>query len=263
MNETISLGGCPVIRPEGIYYEGRRVIRFGMSGLSGPGEVQDLLAYRSQWEPFIATHLDLWRRVNERLEAAAGAKSCPPGIFEAKQIENLSTYEREFCALLVLSRRYTSNTDPLGIRPQWNAWVGKSSSYILINAKPMLEWHQSVVMLVGSRYKDELLSIADKYGIGIELPNVPAFSVQQDLISRLESAWTSLKGVIGIVAYGPGETLKIAGNVGEAVAEGLKEAARDIPKTAHWVAVTATVALVVVGGVLVAYYIPRRQAKAA
>lgn len=27
MNETIFLGGCPVIRPEGIYYGGRRVIR--------------------------------------------------------------------------------------------------------------------------------------------------------------------------------------------------------------------------------------------
>lgn len=31
MNETIFLGGCPVIRPEGIYLDGQRVIRFGLA----------------------------------------------------------------------------------------------------------------------------------------------------------------------------------------------------------------------------------------
>lgn len=33
MNETIFLGECPIIRPEGIYFGGRRVIRLGMGDL--------------------------------------------------------------------------------------------------------------------------------------------------------------------------------------------------------------------------------------
>ncbi len=33
INETLFLGGCPVIRPEGIYLNGQRVIRLGMAGV--------------------------------------------------------------------------------------------------------------------------------------------------------------------------------------------------------------------------------------
>jgi hypothetical protein len=33
MNETVFLGGCPVIRPEGIYLNGHRVIRLGLQGV--------------------------------------------------------------------------------------------------------------------------------------------------------------------------------------------------------------------------------------
>lgn len=33
INETVFLGGCPVIKPEGIYVDGRRVIRLGMDGV--------------------------------------------------------------------------------------------------------------------------------------------------------------------------------------------------------------------------------------
>jgi hypothetical protein len=33
MNEMIFLGGCPVIRPEGIYLNGQRVIRLGLQGV--------------------------------------------------------------------------------------------------------------------------------------------------------------------------------------------------------------------------------------
>jgi len=39
MNETIFLGECPIIRPEGIYYGGRRVIRLGLEGF-GLGDVE-------------------------------------------------------------------------------------------------------------------------------------------------------------------------------------------------------------------------------
>jgi hypothetical protein len=38
-NETVFLGGCPVIRPEGIYLDGHRVIRLGMGDV-GVGAIE-------------------------------------------------------------------------------------------------------------------------------------------------------------------------------------------------------------------------------
>ena len=37
MNEAIFLGGCPIIRPEGIYYEGRKVIALAGVGVGDVG----------------------------------------------------------------------------------------------------------------------------------------------------------------------------------------------------------------------------------
>lgn len=38
-NETVFLGGCPVIRPEGIYFDGQRVISLGLRGV-GVGAIE-------------------------------------------------------------------------------------------------------------------------------------------------------------------------------------------------------------------------------
>jgi len=260
MNETVFLGGCPVIRPEGIYLDGRRVIALDPTvGTSGfLGDVGDLLAYRQMWEPFIAAHLDLWRGVNERFEGVPEAKKCPAGIFDLSQVLSLPPATRSFCQSLLTTRMYLSPTYPLGILPQWNAWKGRSSAEILAGAKSMLEWHQSVVMRVGGPYKDELVQIAKDWRLDVQLPDLPTFSVQQELIARIEGIYVSLKGVVQIVGYGVGETLVMAGDVVQAIAQGLSDTAKQLPKTTRWIGIAAVVTAVLVGGALLIYYVPRR-----
>ncbi len=263
MNETIFLGECPIIRPEGIYYGGRRVIALdpsldlGLNGL-GLGDVGDLLAYRQEWEPFIAAHLALWRELNDRFENSPDVKRCPTGIFEDSAIRNLDPTWRSFCASLVLTRMYTSNTHPLGILTQWNAWKGKSSAEILAGAPAMLKWYQDVVTRVAGPYKNDLMSIGDAWGLEIKLPDLPPFSVQQDVIARIQGAYTATKGILQIIGYGAGETIKLVGDTSQAVAEGLSDTAKALPKALPWIGIAAAVAIVAVGGALIVHYVPRQ-----
>ncbi len=246
MNETIFLGN-------------RRVVGFGGTGL---GDVGDLLAYRQEWQPFILAHRDLWRYLNGLFENVDATKQCPTGIFDATQIQNLSSNPslQSFCAALALTRMYSSDTNPLGIITQWNAWAGKSSAEILAGADVMLKWHQDVVTRVGSTYKDDLLKVAKIWGIDIQLPDVPSFGTQQEIIARIEGAYITTKGILQIAGYGIGETIMLAANVTQATAEGLTEAAKQIPKTTRWLGVAAVVTAVVVGGALLVYYHPKHQA---
>jgi hypothetical protein len=255
MNEVIYFGARAVDAGHGIRYRGRN-IGVGDVGLSGIG---DLLAYRQMWEPFIAAHLEQWRNVNDLLESVSEAKKCPSGIFEASQIQNLPPATQSFCASLVLSRMYTSDTHPFGILPQWNAWAGKSSAEILAGARSMLEWHQDVVMRVGGIDKDNLVRIADAWKISVKVPDLPSFTLQQDVIARIEGAYVTAKGLLQIIGYGAGETLKMAGNVAQAVEEGLVDSAKQLPKTTRWIGVAAAVTAVAVGGALLIYYVPKRR----
>jgi len=260
MNETIFLGGCPVIRPEGIYLDGRRVIRLGLHGNVGVGDVGDLLAYRQMWEPFIAAHLNLWRELNGLLENLPQAKECPAGIFDMSQVRSVSVPTREVCEALMLSRMYLSATHPLGILRQWNAWSGKSSSELSAGADAMLRWHQSVVMSVGGPYKDNLVRFYGLWKLPLQLPDLPTFSLQDEIRARIEGAYISTKGALQLIGYGVGETLKEVGGVGEAIAQGLSDTAKQLPQTTRWIGIAAAVAAVVVGGALLVYYVPRRQA---
>jgi hypothetical protein len=255
MNEIIYFGSRAVDTSHPVYYR-RRPIGVGDVGLSGVG---DLLAYRQMWEPFIAAHLEQWRNVNELLESVPEAQKCPSGIFESAQIQHLPPMTQSFCASLVLSRMYTSDTHPFGILPQWNAWAGKSSAEILAGAKSMLEWHQDVVMRVGGVDKDNLVSIADNWKIAVRLPDLPSFTTQQDIIARIEGAYVTVKGVLQIIGYGAGETLKMVGNVAQAVEEGLVDTAKQLPKTSRKIGIAVAVTAVVVGGALIIYYVPKRR----
>jgi hypothetical protein len=253
MNETVFLGGCPVIRPEGIYLNGRRVIRLGL------GDVGDLFAYRQEWEPFIAAHLALWREMNNRFENSSDVTKCPPGIFTNAQIpKTLDPVWQSWCASLALTRKMVSTTDPDGILPRWNAWANKSSAEVLAGAADMLTWHQEVVMSVGGPDKNRLLENAKMWGIDVKLPDLPTFSTQQDIIARIQGAYVTTKGILQILGYGAGEAMVAVGDVAQATAQGLSDTAKALPSTTKWIGIAAAVAVVLVGGALVVYYHPRR-----
>ena len=264
LGETAFLGACPVIRPEGIYINGERVIRLGLNDF-GLGDVGDLLAYRQEWEPFISAHLGLWRYMNGLLESIPTAQQCPSGIFDPSTIKGLDTTTRAFCASLDLTRIRMSDTNPGGILQQWNIWKDKPSADVVAGATSMLAWHQDVVMRVAGAYKDELLQIAKLWNIEIQLPDVPEFNKQQEIIARIEGAYVSAKGFLQILGYGANEVLAPAVSAVQATAQGLSETAKGIGKAVSspltWIGVTAVLA--VVGGALLVYYLPRRKPAAA
>lgn len=274
MNELVSfggrpvvgfaLGGCPVIRPEGIYYDGRRVIRLGLSAPGTLGDVGDLLAYRQMWEPFIQAHLDLWRDLNNRFENAPDQLAwCPKGNFTNDQLKNLDPVPMRWCANLLLTRQMVSPTDPGGIIGPWNAWKDSSSAQMITGAAQMLKWHQDVVLRVGGPDKDRLVEIAKYWGIELKLPPLPTFSTQEELIARIQGAYISTKGILQILGYGPAESLIAAADVAQATAQGLKDTAAELPKTTRWVGIAVGVTAVIVGGVLIAYYVPRQPRRKA
>lgn len=245
MGEAIFLGGRPIARRDAI----------GL-GDAWPG---DLLAYRQEWEPFIAGYLAQWRYVNQMLEGIPAAKQCPAGIFNVSQIQGLDPTMRSYCASLAISRQYTSATDPSGILPQWNAWANKSSAEVLAAAGTMLKWHQDVVMRVGGPYKDQLLQIAKMWNLDVELPDVPTLSQQQDIIARIEGAYTTAKGVLELVGYGVGGELTMVADTAQAVAQGISDTAKKLPSAVPtgWVWVGVAAVVVLAGGALLVYYHPR------
>jgi hypothetical protein len=259
-SETVFLGRVP-LRQENVYRHGRLTAHFSLGAAlsTWPG---DLLAYRQQWEPFIAAHLSLWRYLNALFESVPDSQQCPPGIFTADQIAGLDGTMRAFCASLALTRRYISDTDPGGILTQWNAWKDTPSSEVVAGAATLLKWHQDVVMRVGGEYKDDLVKIAKLWNIDIKLPDLPTFSRQQAIIAQIEGAYLAAKGVLQIVGYSAGETLKLAGNSAMAIVEALTETAKKLPTviTSPWMWIGAVLAVAVVGGALIVYYVPRRSA---
>lgn len=239
-------------------------LRYGSASRGALGDAavwpSDLLAYRQQWEPFIGAHLNLWRYLNSIFESVPAAKQCPAGVFTAASVQSLDAATQQFCASLALTRIRVSATDPGGILPQWNAWAGKSSAEILAGAASMLKWHQDVVLEVGGEYKDDLVKIAKLWNLSddVELPPVPAFSVQQAIISRIEGDGLAAQGLLQIIGYSTGKVLTGAADTASAVAKGLRDTAKALPTVFGnpwtWVGMIGVVAIV--GGALVVHYLP-------
>lgn len=258
---TISIGGRSISQRETVRFGGRAATHFGLGDAVGVGVWPgDLLAYRQEWEPFIASHLGLWRYMNQLLEGIPAAKQCPAGIFTDSQIQGLDPTMRSFCASLALTRTYISDTHPLGILTQWNYWKDSTSAQVLAAAAVMLKQQQDTVLRVGTTYKDQLVAIAKLWNIDIQLPDLPTFSTQQDIISSIEGAYVSTKGALQLIGYGAGGTLKMAADTAQAVLEGLSDTAKALPKALPSALIWVGAAAVLVGGALVIYYHPRKQA---
>jgi hypothetical protein len=246
---------------ETIRRNGRPAVGFGLAA----ADPTDLFAYRRLWEPFIRAHLNLWRKLNDNMEGSAGAQQCPPGIFPADQIANLSTVLKAHCAALDITRMRIDPVDANGISAQWNLWSNRSSAEILAAADVMLKQQQDVVARVAGQYKDQLLAIGKQLDIPIELPPVPSISSQQSVIAQLEGAYTTVKGVLQIAGYGTGTGLMWASNQSKAVAEGItdtvKGAAAAAQSTWTWIGLGAIVVLA--GAGLIVYYVPKAPKKEA
>lgn len=253
MSELVSFGGRAVMYG-----------RLGTSADSSNPDIwpSDLLAYRRQWEPFIAAHVALWRYLNSLFESTPAGQGCPAGIDPAT-LTAIDPTTQSFCASLMLTRRRIDENNPsYGIPAAWNAWAGKSAADVTMGAPAMLKWLQDVVKSVGGTYTDELLQIAKIWKLDIKLPDVPTFSVQQQIIAQIEGAYVATKGILQMAGYAAGKELIWVDTQTKALAEGLTDTVKEIPKLISnpwfWVGITAVV--VVIGGAVFVYYAPR-QAK--
>lgn len=254
MIETVSLGGRPVLCG--------RVIGVGDPFTTWPS---DLLAYRQEWDPFIAAHVAIWRHLNDLFEGTEAGKQCPPGV-DPNLLQKLDPTTQSFCASLILTRmRIDESNAGYGIPAQWNAWRDTPASEILAGAGAILKWHQDVVARVAGAYKDELLKIAQIWNLNVELPSVPTFTTQQAIIGAIEGAYVTAKGVLQIAGYAAGTTLQWAGSQSQALVEGLTDTVKAVPKalSSSWTWVGMAAVLALVGGALVVYYVPHRKADVA
>jgi hypothetical protein len=74
MSETVFLGECPVIKPEGIYFGGRRVIRLGLSAVERTNPLPVGKYWVDVFEPQESAFLD-WLRRNKTNVAVTSTES--------------------------------------------------------------------------------------------------------------------------------------------------------------------------------------------
>jgi len=271
MNELVFRGGRMAAVSEPVFL-GRRPISLGRVVPVGVGDdsvwPSDLLAYRKQWDPFIAAHAALWRYLNALFESTEEGKQCPVGADPASLSVIKNSTMRAFCASLMVTRRRIDDSDAgNGIPAMWNAFAGKSSSDILSGAAPILKWYQTVVKSVSGEFKDELLKIAKFWGIEIQLPEVPSLSTQQAIIAKIEGAYIATKGVLQLAGYAAGTTLAWVATQAQGIVEGLTETVKAIPKVVEGIGHPATLigiaaVVAVVGAGLIIYYVPHSPKRA-
>lgn len=251
MNELVSYGG--------------RAVMYGRLGVGADSALNpdvwpsDLLAYRRQWEPFIASHVALWRYLNSLFESTPAGQACPMGT-DPDSLNKLDPTTRAFCASLMLTRKRIDEVNPgSGIPAAWNAWAGKSPAEVTMGASSMLKWLQDVVKSVSGPYKDELLQIAKLWKIDVQLPDVPTLSTQQAIIAQIEGAYTAAKGVLQLAGYATGTSLVWAGTQVQALTEGLTDTVKALPKaiSSPWLWVGVTAVVVAIGAGMVIYYVPK------
>ena len=247
---------------EVVFLRGRAVM-YGSLGVGDFGDAwpSDLLAYRREWEPFIAAHVALWRYLNSLFESTPAGQKCPTGV-DQSTLGSLDPNTKAFCSSLMLTRLRggdNTQTNPPSISAMWDAWKNKSASDLLIGAATMLKQQQDVVQTVAGQYKDELLEIAKFWKIDIKLPDVPTIDTQQQIIAKIEGAYLATKGILQIAGYATGTALAWTNTQAAALTEGLTDTVKALPKaiSSPWLWVGVTAVVVAIGAGMVVYYVHR------
>jgi|HubBroStandDraft_2_1064218.scaffolds.fasta_scaffold153070_2 hypothetical protein len=247
---------------EVVFHRGRAVM-YGSLGVGDFGDAwpSDLLAYRREWEPFVAAHVALWRYLNSLFESTPTGQKCPPGV-DQSALNVFDPNTKAFCSSLMLTRLRggdNSQTKPPSISAMWDAWRDKSASDILIGADKMLKQQQDVVRTVAGQYKDELLEIAKFWKLEIKLPDVPTIDTQGQIIAKIEGTYVAAKGILQLAGYATGTTLAWTATQTAALTEGLTDTVKALPKaiSSPWLWVGVTAVVVAIGAGMVVYYVPK------
>jgi len=271
MNETIFLGGCPVIRPEGIYLDGRRVIRLGLNDVG----VGDLTCPGVDVDEWKKTHrVRLYPEQRHRWLFAVNSTS------------------QTASELRAMFETTTFPYNPVFLR--WFSWVALNPGGDSFGTAGKID--NTKMLAFGT--KEDMIKIAAKAGLSVaqraedmrplnvKEPKVYALvefdyrSVDTSMPwpvfnnSTLKSKWCPIDADVALsvaftqsadAAQIPKETslnnpstylpIPSSETIEKAVADAAKAAAGAAVKAAPW----GIIAAVVVGGALLVYYVPRRK----
>jgi len=262
MDETVFLGGCPVIRPEGIYYDGRRVIRFGMSDAAPPTVT---------WVAWYNSHGDDQSSFDDAAKALD--TTTPEQTPEQKQnyIDFFGGSDDEKAALrnyvatggrraLFAAPAKNYGTNPIAvIKPSGpiekapNGVTLHPGTYTYSNVtqtgEGFDEWVQSNAKTVKNTVVQTSASV---------LPGGVSYYTDNLLVVYQDTLWpASLSGLPTWLPPGT-DPVKYWGKV-TPPAKPDWDILPSPQKALNWALIAGAVAVVVVGGALIVYYVPRRQ----
>jgi len=283
MNETISLGGasvvgfgeCPVIQPDGIYYEGRRVIRLGMGGV-GVGDVGCVGIDLDAWKAANRVKLYPGQRIRWIFAKATDDKaSLDDTVAQAEgSFGTASVFQKWFDPVALLPGDLTEteagkidNLKVLGIGTREAMIAAGQSSGLIIAQKaedipgPISVRTPKIYVLVEFVYR----------GTQSSMP----WPVYDD--ATFARKWCPKEALWGLsVAFSQGADAAIvpkettlsnpstytplpsSEKIAETAADLMKKAGEAVGGAIPWIAITG----VLVGGALLVYYLPKRSAPA-
>ena len=268
MNETVFLGECPVIRPEGIYYGGRRVIRLGM------GDASPTVT----WVAWYNTHGDQQSSFDE----AASALDDPSTTPDQKQhyIDSFGGSDDEKAALqnyvatggrralfAAPAKNYGSNpiavikpSGPIEAAP--GGVILHPGTYTYSNVTSTGEGFDEWVQNNSKTVKNTVVQTSAAVlpgGVSYYTDNL--FVVYQDTLwpMTLTQVWTP-SNAMGMPTWLPPGTdpVKYWGKVTPPAPPDWN-ALKPPDNTVAWIGAAVAVTAIVVGGVLVTYYVPRQS----
>lgn len=269
MNETIFLGGCPIIRPEGIYYDGRRVIRLGLGDVGCSGINLDDWKTRNRVKLYPGQRIRwIFARSTDDKASLDDIRAQAEGSFGTA-----SVFQKWFDPVALLPGDLTEteagkidNLKVLGIGTREAMIAAGQAAGLVIAQKaedmpgPILVRLPKVYVLVEFIYR----------GTQNSMP----WPVYDDAV--IARKWCPTEAQWGLsIAFGQGKDAAVvpkettlsnpstytplpSSETIAKTADELSDAAKALPKAINWALVAGAVAVAVVGGALIIYYVPRR-----
>jgi hypothetical protein len=300
MNETIFLGGCPVVRPEGIYLDGQRVIRLDprLSSGVGVGDIGCSGIDLDAWKLKNRVKLYPGQRMRWILARSTDDKASLADIRAQVEVAALSTASasvfRKWFNWVAFAPGDVTETEAgnidnlrvLGIGTREEMITAGRAAGLVVAQKaedmpgPISVRSPKIWVLVEFVYRGTQSSMPwpmfdDAIFARKWCPTAAQWGLSVTFVQGKDAAEvppeTSLTNPSTIIPLIPSSAaitqaadnlMSSAAATVDELAAAAKAAAGEAAKTAKTVAIVATVAAVLVGGGLIVYYLPRRRASA-
>jgi hypothetical protein len=264
INETVFLGECPIIRPEGIYYGGRRVIALDPTlGVSAPPVVTWVTWYNAA-SASDQSKFDDDSAVLDDTSTTSDQKANYITVFggsasEKAALTNYVATGGRRALFATPPKDYGPNpiavikpAGPIEKTPDGSTLHPGTYTYRDVSGNSGGAFEQ----WVQANGKTVKRTVAQTQAAA--LPGGAAYYTDNVLVVYQDTLWPA--SLMGLPTWLPPGTdpIKYWGKVLPPAGPDWGAIIPD-PKTIHWLGIAAVVAVAVVGGALVVYYVPRRS----